>query len=126
MNILFDLDGTLTDPRVGIIRCIQHALEVLNGPKWRNSDLERFIGPPLHESFKEILGTTDGAAAWEALQIYRERYNRVGFLENEVYPGVPQALEALRRAGHHLWIATSKPTVYACNIAEHFQLAKYF
>ncbi len=126
MNILFDLDGTLTDPRVGIIRCIQHALEVLNGPKWRNSDLERFIGPPLHESFKEILGTTDGAAAWEALQIYRERYSRVGFLENEVYPGVPQALEALRRAGHHLWIATSKPTVYACNIAEHFQLAKHF
>ena len=126
MNILFDLDGTLTDPRDGIVRCIQYALERLGLEPRPDRELLHYIGPPLRESFSELLNTTDEFALTHAVNIYRERYSTIGLLENEVYAGIPEALSALRGRGDRLFVATSKPGLYAQQILEHFGLAGYF
>lgn len=126
MNILFDLDGTLTDPRAGIVGSIQYALAKLGQPVPADSELLRFIGPPLRDSFRELLDTTDDAPVEQALAFYRERYSAIGLFENNVYSGIPEALEALRVRGHTLFVATSKPGVFAQRIVEHFHLADYF
>lgn len=126
MRLLFDLDGTLTDPFVGITRSIQHALSTLGLNVPSAHDLRWCIGPPLHSSFKSLLNTTDDKPASEALTIYRERFGSVGLFENEVYPGVEECLRTLSQQGHSLSVATSKPTVYARRIVEHFQLTEHF
>jgi len=126
VNILFDLDGTLTDPRDGIVRCIQYALERLGLEPRSEEDLLHFIGPPLRESFCELLNTTDEAALARAVNVYRERYSTIGLLENDLYAGIPEALSALRERGDVLFVATSKPGLYAQQILEHFGLACYF
>ena len=125
-NILFDLDGTLTDPKLGITRSIQYALEKLNKPVPACDDLTWCIGPPLLESFLQLLGTNKLALAREALAIYRERFSVIGKFENTVYPEVPELLQTLQRQGFTLFLATSKPEVYAKDILEHFHLAPYF
>ncbi len=126
MNILFDLDGTLTDPRDGIVRCIQYALERLGLEPRPEADLLDYIGPPLHESFRELLNTNDEVALTQAVNVYRERYSTIGLLENEVYAGIPEALSALCERGDTLFVATSKPGLYAQQILEHFGLVGYF
>ena len=126
MNVLFDLDGTLTDPGPGITRCIQHALVSLGRPAPDAESLLRFVGPPLQQSFAEILETQDEAAVAEAVRLYRERFVAAGMFENSVYPDVLLGLAALKRAGHRLWVVTSKPHVYARRIVEHFGLAGLF
>ncbi|HSK79749.1 MAG TPA: HAD hydrolase-like protein [Thermoanaerobaculia bacterium] len=126
MNVFFDLDGTLTDPGLGITRCIEHALVSLGRPAPDVESLRRFVGPPLHQSFAEILETRDEAAVAEAVRLYRERFVSLGMFENSVYPDVPSGLETLRRAGHRLWVVTSKPHVYARRIVEHFGLSECF
>ncbi|MGB9198634.1 MAG: HAD hydrolase-like protein [Terriglobales bacterium] len=126
VNILFDLDGTLTDPRDGIVRCIQYALDKLGLPPRSEADLLHCIGPPLRESFAELLGTPDCAKLDHAINIYRERYSTIGLFENEVYAGIPEALCALSARGDALFVATSKPEIYAQQILEHFGLATYF
>jgi phosphoglycolate phosphatase len=126
VNILFDLDGTLTDPRDGIVRCIQYALERLGLEPLSEADLLHYIGPPLRESFGELLNTSDCSAIDHAINIYRERYSTVGLLENEVYAGIPEALTALCARGDTLFVATSKPEIYGQQILEHFGLAGYF
>jgi phosphoglycolate phosphatase len=126
MDLLFDLDGTLTDPAAGIVRCIQHALAELGVPIPPDASLLRFIGPPLTASFRELLGTSDEARVQRAIALYRERYAPIGLLENTVYPDVPAGLAALTSAGDRLWVATSKPHVYARRILEHFGLAGFF
>jgi phosphoglycolate phosphatase len=126
VNILFDLDGTLTDPGVGIVSCIRYALEKLGRESPSDQALARYIGPPLRESFSEILNTNDAAALNHAVSVYRERYSTIGLLENEVYAGIPEALSALRERGDTLFVATSKPGLYAERILEHFGLAHYF
>lgn len=126
MNIFFDLDGTLTDPGVGITRCIQHALEGLGLPVPEAESLRRCVGPPLQNSFAELLGTRDDALVAEAIRLYRERFVTAGMFENSVYAGVPAALEVLRRDGHRLWVVTSKPHVFARQIVEHFGLSAFF
>lgn len=126
MNILFDLDGTLTDPRDGIVRCIQYALERLGLESRSEAELLHFIGPPLRESFSELLNTTDEVALTHAVNVYRERYSTIGLLENQLYAGIPEALSALRERGDTLFVATSKPGLYAQQILEHFALAGYF
>jgi phosphoglycolate phosphatase len=126
VNILFDLDGTLTDPRDGIVRCIQYALERLGQQPRSEEELLHFIGPPLRESFCELLKTTDEAALARAVNVYRERYSTIGLLENALYAGIPEALSALRERGDVLFVATSKPGLYAQRILEHFGLASYF
>jgi phosphoglycolate phosphatase len=88
--------------------------------------LRRSIGPPLRETFAEMLETTDAALVERAVSLYRERYSTVGLFENEVYPGVRQALAALRAAAHRLWVVTSKPHVFARRILEQFDLLRFF
>ena len=122
--IFFDLDGTLTDPKVGITRCIQHALEALAVTPPDADDLTWCIGPPLLESFKSMLG--DNASATAALQHYRERFSEVGMYENRLYDGIPEALRLLSGRGISLFVATSKPQVYAERIVEHFGLDTWF
>lgn len=124
MNIFFDLDGTLTDPGPGITRCVEHALVSLGRPAPDLESLKRFVGPPLQQSFAEILETREEVA--EAIRLYRERFVPVGMFENSVYPDVPPGLAALKRAGHRLWVVTSKPHVYARRIVEHFGLSGLF
>lgn len=113
MNLLFDLDGTLTDPFEGITRCISHALVTLGRPSPSRNSLRWCIGPPLKNSLAKLLATDDEQLAEEALTIYRERFGLVGLFENEVYENIPEAQDALRTMGHTLYVATSKPSVYA-------------
>jgi len=126
MNLLFDLDGTLTDPFLGITRCIVHALAALGQPAPPPEDLRSCIGPPLKQSFLTLLETTDDRLAETAIAHYRERFGTVGLFENQVYPGIDQALTKLRHRGHRLFVATSKPTVFATKIVEHFGLSSHF
>ena len=124
-HVLLDLDGTLTDPREGIVRCIQHAMQTLGRASPVPSELERYIGPPLGRSFQELLSTTDSQIVAEALSAYRVRFASEGLFENRVYPGVPHALETLRNAGLTLYLVTVKPRIYAERIVDHFDLAAY-
>lgn len=123
--ILFDLDGTLTDPAAGITRSVAHALEKRGILVTDYRELYPFIGPPLIDSFIRFYGFTH-ADAVRAVQDYREYYAVRGIFENEVYPGIPALLQALTDAGCRLYLATSKPEVYAEKILEHFSLKPFF
>lgn len=123
--ILFDLDGTLTDPKAGITRSVQYALKAYGIDEPDLDKLCPFIGPPLTDSFREFYGFTPEAAAG-ALRKYREYFSVTGIFENEVYDGIPQMLERLKEEGFTLAVATSKPEQYAEQILEHFDLKKYF
>jgi phosphoglycolate phosphatase len=123
--LLFDLDGTLTDPRAGMVRCMRHALDRLARPCPPDDVLATFIGPPLRGTFGSLLETADRGVIEEAMTLYRERYGETGLFENHVYGGVPEMLEAARRAGSTLFIATSKPTVYAERIVKSFGLDRH-
>jgi phosphoglycolate phosphatase len=122
--IYFDLDGTLTDPRPGITRSIQYALRKLDRAAPSEDELTWCIGPPLHASLKKLVGTDD--LADKALSLYRERFADIGLFENEVYPGIEDTLSVLARSGRRLFVATSKPGVYAERIIDHFKLRVYF
>ena len=123
--ILFDLDGTLTDPQEGITRCAAYALAHFGISVEDLHTLDNFIGPPLLYSFQTYhhLRQED---AYEAIRLYRDRYARVGWLENIPYPGIEEMLRALTQAGKTLLVATSKPEEFAVQILEHFGLAQYF
>lgn len=121
MNVLLDLDGTLTDPREGITRCIQYALARLGRRVPEQESLLGCIGPPLRASFVELLDG-DESMADRAVALYRERFGEVGLYENVPYPGIAEALDTLHERGARLFVATSKPTVYARRIAVHFGL----
>lgn len=123
-TIYFDLDGTLTDPKPGITRSIQYALRRLDRAVPSEDELTWCIGPPLHASLKTLLGTDE--LADEGLRLYRERFGDIGLYENEVYPGIDELLSALAGSGRRLFVATSKPTVYAERIVRHFGLDRYF
>ena len=126
MNILFDLDGTLTDPYEGITNCIVQALEELGKAPPPPVSLKWCIGPPLMESFARLLETDDDARVREAVAIYRKRFGSVGLFENEFYDGIPAILHHLQEEGHTLFVATSKPRVYADRIVHRFGLGPYF
>jgi phosphoglycolate phosphatase len=126
MNLLFDLDGTLTDPGIGITRCLQHALASLGCPVPSTEVLRRYIGPPLQGTFAELLETEEEARVAEAVGLYRERFVTTGMFENSVYSEIPAGLETLQRDGHRMWVATSKPHVYAREIVRHFGLDGFF
>lgn len=126
MNILFDLDGTLTDSRDGITKSIAHALTAMGQPAPSLSDLIPCIGPPLFESFQQRLGIRDSCDAEKAVQIYRERYTTIGYLENELFPDIARVLKNLHEAGHKLFVATAKPHPQVQPILEHFDILKYF
>ncbi|MFI3213156.1 MAG: HAD hydrolase-like protein [Eubacteriales bacterium] len=123
--ILFDLDGTLTDSKLGITRCVAYALERYGIIEEDLSKLEIFIGPPLRDSFMEFYGF-DAVKAEEAVAVYRERFSTIGLYENEVYEGVVGMLHRLKAAGKDLAIASSKPTVFVQKILEHFEIKDCF
>lgn len=120
-TIFLDLDGTLTDPKIGITQSVIYALQNLGLPAPEMDELEWVIGPALVDSFT-TLGAEDPQ---RALALYRERYTETGLFENSVYPGIPEVLENLTGAGHQLCLATAKPHAYARRITAHFGLAPY-
>lgn len=124
--VLFDLDGTLTDPREGITRCIAYALERMGVEAPPLERLTFAIGPPLRASLAQLLGRDDPASVEQALAHYRERFADVGLFENEPYEGIAEVLRAVRRSGAALIVCTSKPLVYARRIVEHFGLHVHF
>ncbi|HVK02840.1 MAG TPA: HAD family hydrolase [Armatimonadaceae bacterium] len=125
-TVLFDLDGTLTDPAEGITRCLAYALERLGNAVPPSEELRACIGPPLQASFPRLLGSDDPELTRQAVTLYRERFAAVGMYENAVYPGIPEVLTAVRAGGGRLFVATSKPAVYAEKILRHFDLPAFF
>lgn len=124
-TVFFDLDGTLTDPGLGITNSVMYALEKLGYAVPPRQELYRFIGPPLLDSFMNFYDM-DEAKAEEAIRLYRERFSVTGKFENQVYPGIPELLQKLKDAGCRLVVATSKPEEFSVDIVEHFGLAGYF
>ena len=124
-TLLFDLDGTLTDPMIGITKSVQYALKkygIIEEDLW---NLTKFIGPPLAQSFKKYYGFSE-EESHQAVEYYREYFAPTGKFENVVYAGIPTMLEALKEAGFVLAVATSKPEVFAKDILKHFNLEQYF
>lgn len=123
--IMFDLDGTLTDPGEGITNSLAYAIGKAGFPVPSKSELKKYIGPPLIPSFMEDFGV-DEAFSRRMLDFYREYYEPHGIFENEIYPGIPELLGRLKQKGAALIVATSKPEPYAEDIIKHFGLAEYF
>ena len=123
--ILFDLDGTLTDPKEGITKSVQYALRHYGIEVEDLDSLCPFIGPPLRDSYEKYYGFTPEQAT-EGVHVYREYFNERGWLENKEYPGIKEMLKELQNAGAVLLVATSKPEVFAKRILDYFQLSSYF
>ena len=123
--VAFDLDGTLTNPELGLIRGFVYAFKKLGIDYGEPASLRRFIGPPLYEEWQREFGFTFDEAS-HAIEIFREYYNVYGWRENEVYPGIPEMLRELSEAGKTLVVATSKPEVTAKKVLRLFDLDKYF
>ncbi|MBQ1465046.1 MAG: HAD hydrolase-like protein [Ruminococcus sp.] len=121
--LLFDLDGTLTDSREGIMNCFRHTADIMGAHMPENPGV--LLGPPLGESFEKYFGM-DSNTAQEAVKVYRERYGTKGLFENHVYEGVPEMLEKLKDNGFRLAVATCKAQVFAERILEKFGLSRYF
>ncbi|WP_150273854.1 HAD family hydrolase [Paenibacillus tepidiphilus] len=124
-SILFDLDGTLTDPKEGITRSVEYALNKFEIQVEHPDVLLPYIGPPLYDSFVELQGFPADQAL-KAVEYYRERYKTIGLYENSVIPGIPKLLEELLDSGYTLYVATSKPTIFAEEILRHYGLDRYF
>lgn len=124
-TVLFDLDGTLTDPKPGITRSVQYALAKFGINEDNLDNLVGFIGPPLMKSFMEFYGF-DEKEARQAVEYYREYFADKGIFENRIYPGIPELLSVLKERGKVLAVATSKPTVFSEKILDHFGIRKYF
>ena len=122
-HIYFDLDGTLTDPYEGISKCILYALDELGFPHPDNEYLLNCIGPPLYDTFPELVGND---LTLKAVDLYRERFNDVGWRENKPYAGILNALETICANGNTLFVATSKPRIQAKRIVEHFGMGQFF
>lgn len=122
---LFDLDGTLTDPKEGITNCVQYALDSYGLYHQPMSTLLKFIGPPLTDSFMEYYGF-DEKKAWEAIGKYRERFKDIGIFENRLFEGTRQMLENLKDQGVILCVASSKPEEFVERILVHFEIRAYF
>lgn len=125
-HLFFDLDGTLTDPKEGITKCVAHALKEVCGIGVKDLDtLIPYIGPPLMDGFRENHGL-DRETCAACTAAYRERFRDVGLFENRPYDGIRAALDGLRGQGYRLYVATSKPTEFSVHILEHFGLADCF
>ena len=126
-NILIDLDGTLTDPKVGITTSVRYGLNKIGHPIADDVNIDWIIGPPLQASLAKILNVaTDDILAEQALMGYRERFAVTGLYENHVFPEVSETLKTLQAQGYRLFLATAKPEIYAKQILEHFDLLQYF
>jgi phosphoglycolate phosphatase len=123
--LFFDLDGTLTNPGLGITNSVIYALNKFGIKENDRESLYRFIGPPLADSFKEFYGF-DEQKAWTAVEYYREYFADKGLFENFVYDGIKDLLTELKNRGRRLYVATSKPTKYSVQILEKFELLNFF
>lgn len=123
--ILFDLDGTLTESEPGIVGCVQYALDKMGIVGFTRAQLRAFVGPPLLYTFQTVIGLSE-EDAYRAIDLYKERYSTVGYLECCVYPGIPGLLRALKARGAYLAVATAKPQIFAERVLEAFDLRKYF
>jgi phosphoglycolate phosphatase len=126
ITALFDLDGTISDPAEGIARSINHALSGLGHPSLPEASLTGHIGAPLDQIFRELLGTSDAGAIARAVELYRERYIRIGYGENRLYAGMREVLSELRAGGRSLRLATTKRRDIALAVLEHFGLLPLF
>lgn len=124
-TILFDLDGTLTNPDLGITNSLAYALEKFNIEVTDKKELYRFIGPPLQDSFENFYHFSKEDSL-KAVDFYRDYFRHKGLYENEVYQGIPDLLERLKAQGKKLLVATSKPERFARQILKHFELFDYF
>lgn len=125
-SIFFDLDGTLCDPREGIVRCLQYALEQLGHATPPDDELVCYIGPPLYDSFATLLNSSDTQLVKRAVELYRERFVSKGMFENTLYAGIPDALRKLKIQHFQLHVVTSKPSIFARQIIAHFGLERFF
>ncbi len=123
--LLFDLDGTLTDSKEGITKSVQYALSKLGIIEDNLHNLEKFIGPPLDESFSGFYSLGKDEVR-DAIKYYREYYSTKGIYENDLYPGIPELLKKLRESDKKMYIATTKPTIFAVEVLKHFNLDDYF
>jgi phosphoglycolate phosphatase len=124
--VFFDLDGTLTDSKLGITRSIQYAMTKLGQTPPDAGELHWCIGPPLKGSFARLLDSSDDTLLDRAVSLYRERFATVGLFENSLYPSIPEALAAVRSLRCRTYVVTSKPSVFAQRIVEHFGLSGLF
>ena len=122
--ILFDLDGTVSDPRLGIVNSVQYALEKMNLPKVSGEEIISYIGPPIQDTFSALFNL-DEAETGRMLGYYREYFKKSGMYENELYPGMADLLKDLSKV-YEVGAATSKPTVFAEQILRHFGIEQYF
>jgi phosphoglycolate phosphatase len=125
-TLLFDLDGTLTDPEQGITRSINYALERLGAPPQEQAALRACIGPPLRKTFARFLATDDTELIERGVGLYRERFGVTGLYENRPYDGIADVLGEIRSSGRRLFVATSKSVGFARRVLEHFSLIEYF
>ena len=123
--LLFDLDGTLTDPGVGITNSVMYTLRKFGINVTDRTTLYKFIGPPLRESFEAFFGFSEEQCE-QAVRYYREYFSETGLYENEVYDGIPETLSQLKESGRKLIVATSKPELFAEKILKHFELYDFF
>ncbi|MBR6784536.1 MAG: HAD family hydrolase [Clostridia bacterium] len=123
--VLFDLDGTLTDPAEGITNSVAYSLSKYGIEVSDKKELYKFIGPPLKDSYIEYYGFSESDAL-QAIEYYREYFKPKGMFENKVYSGVPELLNTLKQSGKRVILATSKPEVFSTEILKHFDLYKYF
>ena len=124
--LLFDLDGTLTDSRSGIVRCMKHALDTLGAPCPPDDVLASFIGPPIRGAFATLLATSDRSLIERAIALYREEYGERGLFENEIYTGVAQMLDQACELASAAFVATAKLKIYADRIVRRLGLERYF
>lgn len=125
LHLLFDLDGTLTDPREGIERSIRHALDRLGLPPPEDTALAGCVGPPLRDIFAALLGPADSGSVEAAVRHYRERYGERGLYENRAYDGIASCLAELSEVAP-LYVATAKPAAFAREVLFHFSLDGFF
>lgn len=124
-NLMFDLDGTLTDSKLGLVNAIEYAVRKIGLPALPEAVVEKFLGPPLFGSFETHCGM-DNDTAKIAVSYFREYYADKGIFENEPYEGIEELLKALKASGRKLFVATSKPTVSALKVCAHFAIDPYF
>jgi len=123
-NVLFDLDGTLTDSQEGVIKCFQYTIMELRQAYCSESELKSLIGVPIRSIFQKLLESDDNDLINKAICLYRERFSEIGIVENKVYPGITDLLVVLHKNSYRLWIVTLKNEVDAQKIAKYFSFDK--
>lgn len=125
-SLIFDLDGTLTDPALGIVRCMNYALTTFDHPPRAEHEITPYIGPPLEVAMRELSGSDDEDYVKRLVTTYRERYGELGYAENTVYGGIYEMLESFREREIPMGICTSKLGKYAVKVLEEFNLIDFF